>query len=177
VSTPLNLLDSAALLGGYRYVELSCFARLGARAPEAPPALAGYLAGAARAHAYRAGLIEARLPVSVGLPHAGELTVAPDADTDALLDAIFTGSDARCCEVLGGALYPSMLAGYRAHLDRCSPFADPPVSRLLSRLVADLEAVAADGASVGEPARGPAVTQVVARLSARGGIFLAPPGG
>jgi hypothetical protein len=48
-------------------------------------------------------------------------------------------------------LYASMLHGYRQRLAAASPAGDPPVTRVLSRLAADLESVREGGARlVGE---------------------------
>ncbi|HVB06711.1 MAG TPA: hypothetical protein VNF07_10760 [Acidimicrobiales bacterium] len=174
MSEPLTLLDSAARLGHYRYVELRGFARLGARAPRAAPALAGFLAGAARAHAHRAGLLEARLPLSIGIPHAAELTVAPDLESEGLLDELLGVPDEQLLGALVEGLYPSLLAAYRAHLGRCSPFSDPPVARLLGRLIADLEGVLGEASALGPAASGgPAA--LLERLSARGGVLPSAP--
>ena len=75
----LNIFESARQLGALRAVELACFARLGERAPELSPAgCARWAASASRAHAWRAGLLEDLLPVSVGLPGPAELTVVPE---------------------------------------------------------------------------------------------------
>ena len=75
----MNLLDSSRRLGELRAVELACFRRLGERAPRLTPAsCARWASAAARAHAWRASLLESLLPVSKGLPGWEELTVVGD---------------------------------------------------------------------------------------------------
>lgn len=172
MSQPLTLLRTAELLGWYRHVELVCFTRLGARAPHlGHPELAAYLAGAARSHAYRAGLLEQLLPVSIGLPGATELTVSPDARLDAVLEALVTEEEEALVGDLVGTLYPSMLAAYNDHLARCSPIADPPVQRALLRIVADLAARAEEGDALLDGDRAARSLDFVRALEGVGGAF------
>lgn len=75
----MNLFDSSRHLGGLRAVELTCFRRLGERAPRLVPASrARWAASASHAHAWKASLLEVLLPVSVGLPGLEELTILPE---------------------------------------------------------------------------------------------------
>ena len=181
VEAVLSLLDSADLLGRCRYVELAAFSLLGRRAPGCEgPAVVAYLAGASLAHGWRAGQLEALLPVSTGLPGAAELTRSPAASTDLALElATAPGGDAELLDALLGAIYPSMSAGYAERLSAASPAADPPVARTLRRLLADLEELrregelVARGLPVPEPRRRRAVEDALAQA---GGLFgpLAP---
>jgi hypothetical protein len=140
------LLGTAEFLGHYRYVELECFERLGALAPRVEqPFLASYLAGAARAHAYRAALIEALLPVSVGLPGAVELTISPDSRLEGAFEELLDRDEEALLGELVLVAYPALLAGYRARFARCSMFSDPPLRRCLVRLMADLAAQIEEG--------------------------------
>jgi hypothetical protein len=137
------------MLGRYRYVELLLFVGLGGRAPKAERSeVAVFLSGAARAHGFRAALLEARLPVSVGLPGAAELTVSFDPRLDAALGALMSYSDDDLLGAVTGALYPAMIEAYGAHLRICSPVSDAPVRRCLGRVAADLADVQTEGAAL-----------------------------
>jgi hypothetical protein len=145
----LGLLESADLLGRYRYVELSAFELLGRRAARAvSPAVAIYLSGASLAHGWRARLVEERLPVAAGLPPVRDSTRPPSPE---LLDAfalLARADDADLLDAIVGALYPAMAAGYAGHVAIASPVADPPVLRMLGRLMSDLDAVRSEGAAL-----------------------------
>jgi hypothetical protein len=176
VTAPLPLVRTAALVGGYRYVELALFAELGASAPQRPrPEVAVFLAGAARAHGFRAGLFEGLLPVSVGLPGALELTVAPDEQLDAAFSALVKEDDETLIGELVEVLYPSMLATWRAHLDVSSPFSDPPLRRVLERAIADLEQHCGEGRGLVDFASPTSGGSALAKaLEAAGGPFGSP---
>lgn len=140
---PTSLLAMAALVGRMRAVELAAFAVLGRRARRAGrPAVAAFLAGASHAHAWRAGQLEAHLPVSATLPSAGELTVVAGPQVDDVLRRLEAGEDGPLVAALGTALYPAMLAGYDARLALASPAADPPLARTLRRVRHDLATLA-----------------------------------
>lgn len=169
----MNLLDSSRRLGELRAVELACFRRLGERAPRLTPAsCARWASAAARAHAWRASLLESLLPVSKGLPGWEELTVVGDGplgdelartlpesagaprvfpagggSSDTRPDSALAFSDAGLELVadLVGRLYPLLLDGYGSHLGACTEAADGAVMRMLGRAVADLEVVRAEG--------------------------------
>ncbi|MGA3214148.1 MAG: hypothetical protein ABSD97_00470 [Acidimicrobiales bacterium] len=164
----MNLLESSRHLGALRAVELTCFRRLGERAPRlAPPSCARWAAAASLAHAWRASLLEDLLPLSPGLPGPAELTVLPeDLLGDELARALpeqgddaFPGMAAGFCDSpsdnasqlvadLAGGLYPVLLARYRLRLQLSSPAADGAVVRTIGRAVADLEAVQAEGVAL-----------------------------
>ncbi|MCU1493911.1 MAG: hypothetical protein JWO62_1675 [Acidimicrobiaceae bacterium] len=149
MTRPLTLLESADLLGRYRYVELAAFVALGKRAAHcSEPTAAAYLAGASLAHGWRAHLVEERLPVSVGLPTAADCTRSPSPELDSALVALTGGEDVEVLDGLLGALYPAMAAGYVERIAAASAAADPPIVRLLGRLLADLDAVRREGAGV-----------------------------
>lgn len=173
---PLSLLESASLLGRYRFVELQLCAALGERAQSCSlPSAVCFLAAASRAHGARAGWLEERLPVSVGLPDAEQLTRTPsDAVELAVETVVSDGEDADVLDGLVGALYPSMAAGYGERLACASPAADPPVVRVLGRLLADLDGLRREGAEVAAllPAPGAGRRRAVEALLARGpGVF------
>ena len=177
MSRPLTLLESADLLGRWRYVELAAFAHLGRRAPACEaPALSAYLAGASLAHGWRAGVVEELLPVSAGLPEPGTCTRAPSLELVEALELAVDGDDVDLLDALLGALYPAMAAGYAERLAVASPAADPPVVRAVGRLLADLDAVRRDGAVLAGrllPAR-PARRRRVEELLGRGGGAFGP---
>jgi hypothetical protein len=164
---PLTLVESAALFGRYRFIELELHRRVGVAAPECvDPILAVALSGAARAHGFRAALLEARLPVSVGLPDAAALTLPLGPGWLTLFDEVFVAD--QHLPALVGLVYPAMLDGYRAHLDRCTAAADPPLRRCLSRVVADLDQVREELSGLCEP---PGDPTLLARAAALGPIF------
>lgn len=138
-----SLLTTARLLGRMRYVELAAFSRLGRRAPTAgEAALAGFLAGASLAHAWRAAQLETHLPVSTTLPGPDELTVSPGPHLEAALDLLDRADDGPLLTALAEVLYPAMLAGYDARRAVASPASDPPLRRTLGRVRHDLAALA-----------------------------------
>jgi hypothetical protein len=155
VTAPLTLAETADLLGRYRHVELSLFARLGGRAPSCEDAaVVVYLAGASRAHGFRAGLVEPLLPVSDGLPRAAELTRSPGERFDEALEVLTAGSDGELLDALVGTFYPAMAAGYAEHLAVAVSPADAAVHRMLRRLLADLAATTAEGRVLAPPSGG-----------------------
>ena len=177
MTRPLSLLESADLLGRWRFVELAAFVALGRRAASCEvPSVATYLAGASLAHGWRARLVEERLPVSVGLPGIAECTRAPSHEIGEALATAVAGDDAEVLDALLGALYPAMSAGYAERLAVASPAADPPVARLLGRLLADLDAVRRDGALLAgriAPAA-PSRRRLVEETVSRGGGAFGP---
>jgi hypothetical protein len=173
---PLTLLQSADLLGRYRYVELGLFAVLGRRGATAEQgAVATYLAGASRAHGFRAELVAARLPVSVGLPGIEASTRSPSTHVDDLLWAVAEEpDDAAVLAALCAVIYPAMTAAYTAHLARCTPAADPPVARMLGRLLADLTEVARAGSEVSTASPTVRLAAAAADLLGRAGGAFGP---
>lgn len=141
----LTLLESATLVGRYRYVELACFEVLGRAAATGEQTFAPYLSASARAHAFRAELFAELLPVSVGLPSSAELTASPGSDVDAALAFLGGLEPPRLVAVTVSVLYPAMLDGWRHRLELASPFSDPPLARVLRRAIDDLDAVRTDG--------------------------------
>jgi len=173
VTFPLTLLESADLLGRYRYVELAAFAVLGERSARCErAALAVYLSAASRAHAWRAELFERQLPVSAGLPGVGECTRSPGPEVDEALALLGSAAEDDLLPMLLDALYPAMLDAYGARLAAAAPASDGGLVRALRRAVADLEAVLADGRALGAPRPGLPVAQRLGRLVASvGGPF------
>jgi hypothetical protein len=173
MSAPLTLHESAGLLGRYRYVELLLFELLGERAPRAARAeVAIYLSGAARAHAYRAELFEAQLPVSVGLPDAAALTISPGPGLEAALRELAgLDDDGVLLGELLGVWYPAIYSAYLAHLEACSPAADPPIRRRLQRAGADVTQLIADGATLAISVDDARNDEALALLTRCGGPF------
>ncbi len=160
----MKLLESAKWLGGLRAVELTCFARLGERAPQlAAPACARWAASASLAHAWRASLLEDLLPVSIGLPNLDDLTVLPAGALADELARVLPSVDAHPLPLsrdsgtddgrvliadLSHRLYPFLLKAYNDRMELASPPADGAVVRNLARAVADLEIVRNEGATL-----------------------------
>ncbi len=175
MSAPLTLLESADLLGRYRYVELSLFSALGRRALSCEPQLAVYLSGASLAHSWRAGEVESRLPVSVGLPGVVALTRSPAPEIDEAVEVLVgEGAGSDVLDALLGAFYPAMESAYEERAAAASPVADAPVLRLLARLRADLAALRREGSLVSSRLGAPGPTrreEVDALLAVPGGAF------
>ncbi len=174
MTAPLSLADTADLVGRSRHVELSFFARLGERAPRCDGAAAVvYLAGASRAHGFRAGLLEELLPVADGLGPAAVLSGSPGEGFEELLDVLAgPGEDAEILDALVRVAYPAMAAAYAEHLAAAGPPSGTEVRRTLRRVLADLEAVAAEGRELA-PGAGRSARAARARtlLEAAGGPF------
>lgn len=168
------MLESADLLGRYRYVELAAFAAIGARVTSSTaPDVARYLAAASLAHGWRARTIEARLPVSIGLPGTDALTRSPSPQIDAVLALVVEpGPDPAVVDGLVRGLYPAMAAAYRERISVGSPVADGPVVRALARIVADLDTVTAEGLALLGNRKGDGRTErVFGALRESGGPF------
>ena len=171
MSESLDLLSTARLVGHYRHAELASFAALGARALGAEGGRERhYLLRASASHGYRAGLLEAVLPVSDALPRPESLTVAIDTRIDSALFALCALGDAELVAGLCDVYYPMLLASYAAHLERCSAYADPPLALVLRRCVAELEAVQSEGQSISAPSAHGALADLEDLLS--GGVRL-----
>jgi hypothetical protein len=170
---PLTILELAGRLGRYRYVELALFTFAGAGAGRAAePSVCIALSEASHAHAYRAELLERRLLVSDGLPHAEESTTAPGAVLFGLIDALAGLDGVELARELARVWYPAMLADYRRHLDGALLPSDGPVRRMLGRLVFDLERSADELGRVlppGDDMSAPSSTR--SALDAAGGPF------
>ena len=132
--------ELAEVLGRYRFIELALFTVSGRAAhKDGDPALCRVLSEASHAHAYRASLIERRLPVSIGLAHASEATRSPGPAHDALIERLASVDLEPLVDELGTLWYPSMLDTYQEHLKICAVAADGPIQRMLGRIVYDLE--------------------------------------
>jgi len=103
------------------------------------PSMCLFLSGISHSHAYRASLIEGRLPVSVGLSDIATCTRTPSAGVDALLANIATAPEAELLGLLMAGWYPAMLSSYQQHPAGASSPSDAPISRMLQRIISDLE--------------------------------------
>jgi hypothetical protein len=173
VSHPLTLLESADFTGRCRYVELALFAALGGIVTRCElPTTANFLAGAARAHGFRARLLEEQLPVSLGLPGIEESTRSPQQGFDAAVTALVApGPDGALRAALLEVVYPAMLAGYEDRLAHAAVAADAPLLRTLRRVVGDLDATRREGLLLGDEVGDDRSNEVAARLKEAGGAF------
>lgn len=144
---PLTLRESAAVLGGLRFVELASFRRLGrlasGRAGAISPAGAVWAAESSLAHARRAAELEALLPVSSGLPDAEECTRSPGAEVSALVADLEKVGDPSSPEQASplDALYLALAQAYAFRAAHASPAADRAQRRVLERARQDVEEV------------------------------------
>jgi hypothetical protein len=175
----LTLHESAAGLGRLRFVEVGFFERVGRRAAALEPApVAIWADSASRAAAWRASLLAELLPVSVGLPDAEELTRSAGPAVDQALDRLgppagdALGDPPHRRKTAPGAetprpaadwldgpdlvayvvksFYPALLGAYEARQASHCPAADPPVLRVLARVVADLRAELSSAHDLGD---------------------------
>jgi hypothetical protein len=149
--------------GGFRFAELALFELLGRHAPSCAPDVAvSFVAGAALAHAWRAGQLAALLPVSPGLPGAAACTRSPSAAFDGAIGLITAHCEgpagaeraapagdahdtAELLDALLGPLYGELQAAYAARLATCAEASDQALARVLRRVSADLGQVRGEG--------------------------------
>lgn len=134
----LPLLESARILGGYRWLEARLFEVLGGwvRSTEAP-ALKVLLDDHAHQHAWHAELWLARLP-SLRELSPDEVTAPPSDALAGAVDAVAAAPSA--IERLVGVhrvLLPRLVTTYESHLARTDPVADGAVARTLRLILAD----------------------------------------
>lgn len=134
----LPLPTTAALVGGYRWIEQRLFELLGGWAAGATrPELRVHLDQQSARHAWHASLWADRLPVRDGVS-ADELTVAP-AVAARVLDGL-DGSGSEGAPLLAGlyrVVLPRLVTGYRCHLGATAPVSDGPVIRALRLVLTD----------------------------------------
>jgi hypothetical protein len=136
---PLTIEEMAFVLGGFRFVELSAFERLGRLASEErslEPAVVTFASAASMAHAWRAAQLEELLPVSVGLPGVDECTRPQGPQSRHFVAELSLEGAA--------SWYRTLAAAYRRRAGHAHPSADGPIIRVLRRLEADILAVAGD---------------------------------
>jgi hypothetical protein len=147
----LDARASAELVGALVALELSLHGRTGALAAEVEqPALCSYLAMASMAHAWRAGLLEELLPVSVGLPGKDELVVVAPGDSALAGDL---APDESLLPALLARVYPELLARYEAAAAVGTVWAAShgPLVLAAQRAGADVRRVVAEGALLDRP--------------------------
>ncbi len=152
-AAPLPLGSSAALLGGYRWIEHALFELLGSWVTTMPlPAVQVFIDGQSARHAWHAQLLAERLPVLAGADPDG-LTRPPEP-AGAVLAAL-AGHDVPPAEADGpgtaagpqGALprlaglyrvvLPRLVVTYGRHLAAASTVTDGPLIRALRLILAD----------------------------------------
>lgn len=137
----LDLMESAARLGHYQWVEMRLFEMVGSWVTQVPePEAKLLLVVHGRRHAEHAERWHERLPVLRDLPRDSLVVPANDAAVEFI--AAVAGPDGadRTIERLV-ALYrvvlPALVAAYELHLDVASPIADGPVIRSLRLVLSD----------------------------------------
>jgi hypothetical protein len=149
----LPLDQSAALLGGYRWIEHRLFELTGAAAPGArPPAVQLHLDEVSTQHAWHAELWAQRLPVLDGtdpesltqpIGAAGPLLSALSAHVSGGAPDATNGTGAarlgsvRLLAGLYRVILPRLIVTYEAHLARAAPVADGPTIRALRLVLRD----------------------------------------
>jgi hypothetical protein len=145
----LDLIGTADLIGGHRYVEHGLFVLTGrwsvdAAAGPDPVGIADFFATQSAIHGWRLAEWEQRSPRSVGVAEIAD----PSGWTRALeiADSAATPTARLACwsQVLGVHL----AARYRSHLALTSPVADAGVARWLGIVQRDVLDAVAEGASI-----------------------------
>ena len=139
----LTLHQTAALVGGYRWMESRLFEVVGGWVQTTAQLDAKLLFGRQSRHfAAHAELWLDRLPTLNEMTPTN-LTVPPTDEVAAFFDRLAllegTGADSavRRLVALHRVVLPQMIAAYRDHLDRCSAVADAAVMRSLGLVLAD----------------------------------------
>ena len=142
----LTLHQTAALVGGYRWMESRLFEVVGGWVQTTAQLDTKLLFGRQSRHfAAHAQLWLDRLPTLNEMTPTN-LTVAPTDEVAAFFDRLAlldgTGADSavRRLVALHRVVLPQMIAAYRDHLDRCSAVADAAVMRSLGLVLADVVA-------------------------------------
>ncbi|MGH9292004.1 MAG: hypothetical protein ACRDZ6_04385 [Acidimicrobiales bacterium] len=161
----LFILELAAVLGGLCFVEQRLFETLGGLAASGcEPAVAHFASGASLAASWRAGELEALLPVSVGLPDPSELVALPGPAAGAgltelasLAAAPSVAEEALSAESVGlsrgrsaavmvlSRWYPALGWAYAARRALAAEAADAPFGQAFERLEADVAAAGRRG--------------------------------
>jgi len=135
-----TLEESAALMGGFRWVETRLFELLGAWVPSAgEPEVMAMLDRHSQHAAWRAAQWWDRLPVVASIDRPS-LVRAPSAGYEAAVEVL--GQDGLALvERLAGAyrvLFAHLAVGYRGLRAAATPWSDGPVMRTLGHVVPDL---------------------------------------
>jgi hypothetical protein len=143
----LAIHESAALCASYCALERGLHGLVGrAAAREGPLVARRYLASAAMAHGWRAGLWEGLLPVSPGLPSRKDLLAEALARIAPMLspldDAITAGE---LVTLLARGLYPAMAGEYELRVASVSEVCDGPLALAAGRAAADVRSFASKG--------------------------------
>ncbi len=142
----LTLVESARLLGSYRWVELRLFEILGSWvANETEPEARLLFDLQSRHHAWHAELWGESLPDVDSVVDPDLLTVAPDKGTEELMSSLGgvpgseEGSGGTLVRLVGLArvVLPRLVCGYGYHLSRAVPVSDAPVIRSLRLALRD----------------------------------------
>ncbi len=137
---PLTLLETAAALDGYRWVEAHLFALTGHWATSTSiDELAASWSSRSRRHGWHLEMWEARRPL-VGIP------VEPPEQLDhALRGLAGVESDRARLTVLDDLVVPKLSAALESHRLRVNPLADATLARTLDMVLADLAADSDEG--------------------------------
>lgn len=147
----LSLVDEVRVASVSRAVELEAYRRLGGAARNEAGALAGFLGGASRAHAWRAREWEGLLPVSAPLWDAAEEAAERGraVATELLETALAADTSASRVAALVHGVYDELLEDYRAlagpSLAGVAHPSDGPLLRTARRAADDLAASRSEG--------------------------------
>ena len=141
----LTLVDSARLVGGYRWIEARLFEVLGSWVTsETVHEARLHFDVQSQLHAWHSELWAERLPSVEGVSDADSVTVAPSEGVEKLLSALGGSKDGEfgsgtLVRLVGLArvVLPRLLAGYLRHQRLAAPASDAPVVRALRLTIGD----------------------------------------
>jgi hypothetical protein len=169
---PLDLHQSAELLGAYCAIERSLFELTGSLATQAETVaeIGVYLDSLSTEHAWHAEMWADRLPVVSGID-AQALVVVPTAAGE-VLEELASGGQVEKMAGLFRVVLPRLIASYAYHEAYASAASEPPTRRALRLVLRDeAEALVAGEALVqgllGTPEAVVATGQTVIRLESR----------
>lgn len=154
--TALSVQESFSLVAVYHVLESELHQQVGGLIGPVSSRSSGeatvvrYLAEAAMAHGWRAGLFEALLPVSPGLPSRAEVIAMASSQVTPLVAELFEVPPALTdlLELLVIDLYPGLSAEYLVQAAALSPVSDGALALAARRAAADVHRVADDGMSL-----------------------------
>jgi hypothetical protein len=140
----LSLVESARLLGAYRWIEFRLFEALGSWvAGESDPDARLFFDVQSKYHAWHSELLEQRLPTVAGVCDPEMVSISPGPGTEHLLGLLggesgeHGGGTLLRLVALARVVYPRLVSGYSRHLRNAHEITDAPVIRALQLTLGD----------------------------------------
>jgi hypothetical protein len=142
--TSLPLVESARLLGAYRWIEFRLFEVLGSWvAGESDPEARLFFDVHSKHHAWHSELWAERIPTVAGVCDPETVSIAPGPGTEHLLGLLGAesgehgGGTLLRLVALARVVYPRLVSGYSRHLRAAHEVTDAPVIRALQLTLLD----------------------------------------